>query len=92
MLDLLSEPPLSLKEAARRVRPSRPVSIPTIVRWVTSGVRGTKLESALLGGRRVTTEAALGRFLKRLNGDAVAPSPAPDRAAAAERELIARGC
>lgn len=38
------------------------VHISTCHRWYTRGVRGQKLETALIGGRRFTTVEALTRF------------------------------
>jgi hypothetical protein len=35
-------------------------------RWWRKGVKGTKLKTALLGGRRFTTRAAIEEFVSRL--------------------------
>lgn len=61
--DILREARLSLKKLARRenVNPSTPW------RWVLHGCRGVILESALIGGKRVTSEEAFERFVARLN-------------------------
>ncbi len=75
------QPPLSLPQAATRF-PNRPSS-QTVYRWATHGVRGVKLGSQMIGGRKYTSQAAIDRFLVDLN-----QTPA-DRAAA---ELIADGC
>jgi len=60
MVDLSTEHLLSLPEAASRL-PGRP-HISTLHRWRQRGVRGVKLETLLLGGRRYTSREALKRF------------------------------
>lgn len=50
----------------RKVHPA------TIWRWATSGVRGVRLHSRLVGGRRVTTESEIEEFLEALRGSASA--------------------
>ena len=65
---------LGLAEAARRLPPSRrgqPVSTATMTRWIVRGLIGPDgkqvyLAAARAGGRWVTTEAALRRFLAAL--------------------------
>lgn len=93
---LLAEARLSLHQAAARLG----VSACTVRRWANRGVKGpgglvVKLETAKVGGQRVTSEQACDRFLARLNPEAVAPvrSPAERRRAsqAADRELTAAG-
>ena len=42
------------------------VSIPTIWRWATQGVRGVTLETIRLGGRYLTSLAAVERFGHKL--------------------------
>lgn len=38
-----------------------------LARWARFGVRGTKLETVVVGGRRYTSPAAVRRFIERLN-------------------------
>jgi hypothetical protein len=64
MLDLTEESILTLSEAARSL-PAGPVHISTIHRWWRRGVRGVQLETALRGGKRVTSQEALQRFFAR---------------------------
>jgi hypothetical protein len=40
----------------------------TLRRWALHGVRGVRLRSWLVGGRRHTSDEAIGEFLDRLNG------------------------
>ncbi|TWU27541.1 DUF1580 domain-containing protein [Bythopirellula polymerisocia] len=61
MYDLFSEEPISLNQVAKEegVNPSTPW------RWYLSGVRGVKLETIVVGGRRFSTRPALRRFKER---------------------------
>jgi len=52
----------------------RPLHISTLVRWVTKGIGGVKLEAEKCGGRWVTSREALQRFVARLTPCVVAPS------------------
>jgi hypothetical protein len=62
---LLSETVVPLRDVAKRT-PFR-VHLSTLHRWRLRGVRGIKLETALLGGARVTSLEALERFSRRLS-------------------------
>jgi hypothetical protein len=63
---------LSLAEAARLVpafRPGKPTNASTVWRWSAKGVRlpdgrRTRLETCRIGGRKMTSRAALGRFIQ----------------------------
>ena len=59
---------ITLAQAARYFCPVPHVS--GVQRWATRGTRGVRLETWLSGGRRVTTPAAIERFLLALNRDA----------------------
>lgn len=61
-IDLQGECLLSLAEAAKKL-PGRP-HISTVHRWRQRGVRGIKLETVLIGGRRFTSDAALAEFVR----------------------------
>jgi len=54
-----------------------PMSLSTVKFWAKVGVKGVKLETARLGGRRLTSKEAVQRFLMRIND----PQPAPARPA-----------
>ena len=78
---------LTVTRAARELFQVAPE---TAWRWAMRGVRGTKLESFVIGGRRFTTREACERFLARLNGVPTPPSqspPATSRSEAASRRL-----
>ncbi|MBV8232948.1 MAG: DUF1580 domain-containing protein [Planctomycetaceae bacterium] len=83
MIDLKTEKPLSLAQAARGVPPTRqdkPVHVSTLTRWILRGVHGVRLEAARLGGRWVTSEEAICRFSAALTDlqDTPAGALAPD--------------
>jgi Protein of unknown function (DUF1580) len=40
----------------------------TVMRWADNGVRGVRLDSYRIGGRRYTTRSALRKFLDAING------------------------
>ncbi len=60
VVDLLDENRVSMTELARQLG----VTIPTIWRWRQRGVRGVRLETFMLGGRRFTTQEAHRRFVE----------------------------
>src|SRR5262245_33527542 len=70
MIDLRTETPLSLAQAARMLPPGRrgrPVTLSCILRWVMDGVRlptgdTVRLEAIRMGGRWLTSVEALERF------------------------------
>lgn len=95
-IDLLAETRSSMTELARQLG----VTIPTIWRWRQRGVRGVRLETYMLGGRRYSTQEAHRRFVEATTLAADGPQPATtartsrQRQAAidrAERELDAAG-
>lgn len=44
----------------------------TVWRWCTKGVRGVRLETVMIGGRRMVTPQSLDEFLRQLNSDSTA--------------------
>jgi hypothetical protein len=60
MIDLLNERRLSFAQVAQQER----VNVSTVWRWSLRGVRGIKLESLSVGGRRYTTAEAFARFVE----------------------------
>lgn len=82
---------------ACRLVPGR-VSLSTLHRWRLHGVRGVRLRSWKVGGRRFTSPAAIQEFIRELTRvqDGAAPpqsgQEAPDeRVRRAERELDREG-
>lgn len=73
-IDVDAEDIITLGEACRAV-PPKGVSPATMARWIQKGVRGGKrLETILIGGRRLTSKEALARFYAAQNAS---ESPAP---------------
>jgi hypothetical protein len=93
MIDLSTETPISLTEAARSLPPgrrSRPVHVSTVLRWILQGVHGIRLEGARVGGRWLTSREALQRFAERLTpsldtNPADSPRPPATRKRASDR-------
>ena len=74
MIDRANEALLSFAQASTFL-PTRP-HIATIHRWRMRGVRGVRLETTLVGGRRFTSKEAIERFFKRIDavsGDGQTP-------------------
>jgi hypothetical protein len=55
----------------------------TALRLATAGVRGARLESIRVGGRRMTSIAAIRRFLRAQQDDDAPSAPVSDRAGVA---------
>src|SRR6266699_3286420 len=85
-----AEETFPLAEAARRLprlRNNRPVSVSTLWRWAFRGLRGAVLETAMVGGVRVTCVAALRRFFEALDRHPSPPRPTAVTQETVEREL-----
>lgn len=97
MIDFTTESPITLAKASRLpelARDGRKPHIATLFRWTTVGCRGVRLEAGQVGNSRCTSREAVGRFLRRLNGEqgvTANPIDARQDADAAERELAATG-
>ena len=85
MIDTKSEQLRLLTKAASAV-PGNPHAS-TLIRWSLRGLRGIRLETVLVGGRRFTSIEAIARFLARLNDPATVPIATVSRA---RQEQIAR--
>ncbi len=64
MIDIQSESLLRVPTEASKVIPGRP-NVSTIWRWFTRGIKGVKLETVLVGGRRYTSHEAIARFVEQ---------------------------
>ncbi len=62
MIDTQTESLISINEAPAHI-PTRP-HIATCWRWIQRGVRGVKLETVLIGGKRFTSVEAITRFIE----------------------------
>lgn len=81
----------AVEEATKGYRPH----LSTVLRWCTRGSRGVRLESVVLGGRRLTSVAAVRRYMEATTAAAdcaTVPSESPkqaDRRAKRAAELLA---
>jgi hypothetical protein len=104
MIDFEHEQVFPLQEAARRLPPRRggkPTHVDSLFRWATTGLKGIRLETILVGGVRCTSMAALSRFFaaqtELRDGRQAVAAPPPTATARrraseeAERRLIAKG-
>jgi hypothetical protein len=80
MSTLIGEQLQTLAEA-RVATPGKP-DPSTLWRWAHRGVRGVRLETILIGGRRYTSAEAMARFIERLS---VAPQDGVKRTTPASR-------
>ena len=98
MIDLQTEQPISLAEAARSVpaaRNGKRTHLSTILRWIIQGAKGpcgtrVMLEGIRLGNRWMTSRQALQRFADRLTPDLETPQPNPPRSPAQRQEASER--
>ena len=65
-MDIFAYHSLTIPQACQII-PGRPVST-TVRRWSTTGIRGVRLQTALIGGRRYTSREAIRRFIAELSG------------------------
>jgi hypothetical protein len=83
MANLLKEQLISIRDASALIPGSPHIS--TIWRWILRGVKGHRLESISVGGRRFTSKESVNRFLESLNCSLVTtPDWRPGREAAIE--------
>ena len=85
--DILTEGAISLNKAAREFPPidgKRP-SPCSVWRWARVGVRGVRLQYAMIGRRIVTSKPALSRFAAALAESAPTPKSFSGRKAAGRR-------
>jgi hypothetical protein len=74
MIDINHEDLQLLGEACHTI-PGKP-HVSTLIRWAMRGVRGIRLETVIVGGRRFTSVQAIERFLARLNEPHAVQPPA----------------
>jgi hypothetical protein len=93
MIDLATETPIPLTAAARLVPAARNgerTHVSTVLRWILTGARGpqgerVRLDGLRLGGRWVTSHAAIQRFAEALTPKLDAESLPPPRTPTARR-------
>lgn len=92
-MQILQENRVSLTALAKQ----EGVSASTVWRWTTRGIRGVRLESLTVGGRRYTSLQAFARFVlaTQISGDGVSSASrcpgAEQMHAQAEAFLLAEG-
>jgi hypothetical protein len=92
-IDPLSDDTMSLTQAARRLprlRGGRPVHPSTLWRWALTGLRGVRLETAMVGGVRVTSETALRRFFAAVAAQSISEVAADQPAGVSGRVTATR--
>ena len=73
MIDPKNEVLIDFAEAAKNLprKPSgKAVHVRTVARWALYGIRGIRLDSLCIGGRRVTSKEACHRFFEALTESA----------------------
>jgi len=82
-MTILNENKLTLTKLAQRER----VNTSTAWRWAQRGVKGIKLETFKIGGRRYTTNEAFIRFVEGTTAAANGEQPAQQARTNRQREL-----
>lgn len=85
-IELSSEELRSLSAAANTL-PRRP-HVSTLWRWAQRGIRGIRLETILIGGRRYTSDEALDRFFTAATAAASGATP-PTRTSRQQARAVA---
>ena len=76
-IDLTKEPPISFDEASKFLAESCRPSYSTWWRWWKRGIKGKRLETVCIGGRRYTTAEAVQRWVAAVTAAAAGePTPA----------------
>ncbi|HEV3304174.1 MAG TPA: DUF1580 domain-containing protein [Planctomycetaceae bacterium] len=89
-IDPIADPLISLSRAAKSL--PNPPSPACLWRWHARGIRGVRLETVVVGGRRFTTAAAFREFVERLTVSAAAtgkPESPPPRLDDVQQKLRA---
>ena len=86
MINPLNDELLTLAEAARML-PRRP-NLCTLWRWASKGIKGIRLETVSVGGRRYTTRTALADFFRRTSEAGDCESPTTPRTSAQRQRAV----
>jgi hypothetical protein len=71
-VDYFEERLLTLGQAAKLLpgrQPGKPIAVVTVSRWCLRGLRGTRLRSVMVGGRRCTTKKWIKEFIQNVNSN-----------------------
>lgn len=95
-IDAETETLIPFAEARTAFPGGKRLSLATLHRWRLHGVRGTRLETCLIGGMRYTSREAIARFIARQNASeaptpSITPAQRQRQAEAAQRELARSG-
>ena len=74
-IDLSLERPISFNDAAKMLPDGKRPAYATWWRWRRVGIRGVKLETILIGGRRFTSAEAVQRFISATTAAADGAAP-----------------
>lgn len=80
MTDVLSEPALTIQEAAKRFRGTKgrdSACVQTVRRWIKTGCRGVKLDSYRQGQLVLIPVSAIQRFIDAMNPPTIQSEPVP---------------
>jgi hypothetical protein len=88
VIDLQTEELRTFQEVAHLLPGSPHVS--TLYRWASRGVKGVRLETVVVGGRRYTSAEALRRFAQRLTVDPSSRVPASAGASLPKEKQVER--
>ena len=88
MIDVQSEHLLTMSQAAKAI-PGGGIHISTLWRWRIRGIHGVKLETATIGGKRMTSREALARFFAATTA-AANGEPIPTRTPRQRADAIRR--
>ncbi len=77
LIDVSRERPISFNAAAKFLPEGTRPHLSTWWRWWRFGLRGIRLETVVIGGRRYTTAAAVQRFAAALTRASVGAADAP---------------
>lgn len=87
-IDPKTETLVTFSDARCALPGGRRVSLATLHRWRLAGVRGHKLETCLVGGRRHTSRQAIDRFIAAGNAPAPDTAPAAPAFSSAQRQRM----
>lgn len=76
--------PLAVAMKRFPVDPEHPLKRPTVMRWISEGCGGVRLEAVRVGGRWMLSDAAISRFLSSRNETR---AEVPDRFVAVESRV-----
>ncbi|WP_404308153.1 DUF1580 domain-containing protein [Neorhodopirellula lusitana] len=65
-LNLMTEDLIGINQVPKQLQ--NRVHVSTVWRWTNRGIKGVQLETIKLGGKTLTSQQALGRFIKRTHG------------------------